>query len=178
MKLIILYGAPAAGKLTVAQELARIADVHVFDNHQVIDMVEPIVTRKYADFAKLIYDTQRNIIDAAVKADQTNVVLTFPYASTLEHDIEFITNVTASARKQGAEVYPVLLVCDEDTLRKRATEPSRKAYGKITTVELMNTMIAMHEFKTPPQVEGNTVIDTDETSAADAALQIKDLAGL
>jgi adenylate kinase family enzyme len=45
MKLIILYGAPAAGKLTVAKELAKTTDFVVFDNHQIIDIVEPLITR-------------------------------------------------------------------------------------------------------------------------------------
>jgi tRNA uridine 5-carbamoylmethylation protein Kti12 len=108
MKLIILYGPPAAGKLTVANELATIADVKVFDNHQVIDIIEPIVTRKYADFAKLIYDTQRAIIGAAIKANQVNVVITFPYAANLDRDVAFITELVNSCREQGSEAYPVI----------------------------------------------------------------------
>ncbi len=174
MKLVILYGPPAAGKLTIAQNLAKIVDIHVFDNHQVIDMIEPIVTRKYPGFAELIYRTQWNILEAAVKADQTNVVMTFPYASDLDRDVEFITELATTSRKLGAEVYPVFLKCSNETLLKRALEPSRKAYGKITTTEVMNTMIEMHNFDEPAPVEGNLSIDTDQVSAIKAAMQIKE----
>jgi tRNA uridine 5-carbamoylmethylation protein Kti12 len=175
MKLVILYGPPASGKLTIAQNLAKVSDIHVFDNHQVIDMIEPIVTRKYPDFAELIYQTQRNILEAAVKANQTNVVMTFPYASNLDRDVEFITELTTTSRKLGAEVYPIFLKCSNDTLLKRAIEPSRKAYGKITTTDVMNTMIEMHNFNDYAPVEGNITIDTDQISASDAAAQIKEL---
>lgn len=175
MKLVILYGPPAAGKLTIAQELAKIADIKVFHNHQVIDMIEPIVSRQYSDFAKLIYQTQRNIIEAAVAANHTNVVTTFPYASNLERDIEFMSGIVSASRDHGAEVFPVFLKCSLKTLRRRATEPSRKSHGKITTVEVMDTMIQKYDFEDPAPVAGNTIINTDKVSAQDAALQIKEL---
>lgn len=175
MKLVILYGPPAVGKLTIAKELAKIADIHVFDNHQIIDIIEPIVTRKYSGFAKLIYETQRNILEAAVKANQTNVVMTFPYASNLDRDVEFISELTTTSRELGAEVYPIFLKCSNGTLLKRVLEPSRKAYGKITTTEVMNTMIEKYKFDEPAPVEGNITIDTDQLSATDAASKIKEL---
>ena len=175
MKLVILYGPPAAGKLTIAHNLAKIADIHVFDNHQVLDIIEPIVTRKYLKFSELIYQTQRNIIEAAVKANQTNVVITFPYASNLDRDVEFITKLTTTSRELGAEVYPIFLTCSNETLLKRAVEPSRKAYGKITTTEVMNTMIEKYELDKPAPVDGSVTIDTDQVSAAYAATEIKNM---
>lgn len=175
MKLVILYGPPAAGKLTVAQNLAKISDIHVFDNHQVIDMIEPIVTREYPGFAELIYQTQQNILEAAVRAAQTNVVMTFPYASNLERDVQFITKLTVTSRKLGADVYPVFLKCSNDTMLKRAVEPSRKSRGKITTTEIMNTMIEKYKLDEPAPVKGSVTIDTDQVSATKAASQIKEL---
>jgi len=178
MKLVILYGPPAAGKLTIANDLAKLANIKVFDNHQVIDIIEPIVTRKYADFADLIYKIQRSIVDAAVDANQQNVVITFPFAANLQRDVDFITNLTDDARKKGVDVYPVFLTCDEDTLRSRATEESRKAKGKITTVELMNTMIEKYDFKSPLRIEGEVTFDTDAMTSEEVAIEIKKLADL
>ena len=40
MKLIFIYGAPAAGKLTVANEIARQTGFKVFHNHLSIDCIE------------------------------------------------------------------------------------------------------------------------------------------
>ena len=178
MKLVILYGPPATGKLTVAKELAAIADVKVFDNHQVIDIIEPIVTRKYADFAKLIYDTYRSIIVAAIKANQVNVVITFPYAANLERDVDFITKLVNFTREQASEAYPIFLKCDTKTLMTRALEPSRKAYGKITTTEIMTQMVEMYDFDTLLDISGNSTYNTKDTSAKDVAAEIKKLAEL
>ena len=176
MKLVILYGPPAAGKLTIANELATISNIKVFDNHQVIDIIEPIVTRKYKDFAELIYTTQRKIVAAAVAANQENVVMTFPYAANLQRDVDFISGLTNDSRADGAEVYPVFLKCDPDTLRKRATEESRKAKGKITTVEIMNQMIDKYDFDTPLNINGEVIFDTKAMLAKDVAAAIKKLA--
>ena len=178
MKLVILYGPPAAGKLTVAKELAAIADVKIFDNHQVIDIIEPIVTRKYSDFAKLIYDTQRSIIEAAIKANQVNVAITFPYAANLERDVDFITKLVSFTREQGSKAYPIFLKCDTETLMKRALEPSRKAYGKITTTEIMTQMVEKYDFDTPLNIRGNATFSTNDMSAKEVAAEIKKLASL
>lgn len=175
---MILYGPPAAGKLTIAKELAAMADLRVFDNHQIIDLIEPIVTRKYIDFAKLIYTTQQNIIEAAVKANQVNVVITFPFAANLQRDTDFVTNLVDYTRKQGSEAYPIFLTCDTETLMKRALDPSRKAYGKITTTEIMSQMFEKYEFDTPLDIGGNVTFSTQALPAKDVAAKIKDLAEL
>jgi hypothetical protein len=42
----------------------------------------------------------------------------------------------------------------------------------------MDTMIEKYNFDEPADVDGNVTIDTDRVSAADAAQQIKKIAGL
>lgn len=39
MKLVFIYGMPAAGKLTVAKELAGLSGYKLFHNHQVVDLL-------------------------------------------------------------------------------------------------------------------------------------------
>ena len=43
MKLIIIYGPPAAGKLTVANAIAERTGIKVFHNHLSIDCVKPVI---------------------------------------------------------------------------------------------------------------------------------------
>jgi tRNA uridine 5-carbamoylmethylation protein Kti12 len=42
MELIIIHGPPAAGKLTVANEVAKLTGFKVFHNHLSIDCVKPV----------------------------------------------------------------------------------------------------------------------------------------
>ena len=39
MKLIIIFGPPAVGKMTVGYELAKITGLRLFHNHMTIDLV-------------------------------------------------------------------------------------------------------------------------------------------
>ena len=39
MKLVIIFGAGAVGKMTVGQELAKITDLRLYHNHMDIEMV-------------------------------------------------------------------------------------------------------------------------------------------
>lgn len=178
MKLIFLYGAPAVGKLTVAQELAKISDICIFDNHQIIDLIEPLLTRQYPGFTNFIYETQRNIALEAVKANQKNIVTTFAYAANEKSDVKFVMQFITDMRAQGGEVYPIFLHSKPDTLRERVTQPSREAYGKVTKLEVINSMIDRYDFDTPVNIDGNFLIETDRLSASEIAKKIKNIANL
>ena len=62
MKLLIIYGPPAVGKLTTAKKLSEITGYCAFHSHLAIDLVSSITPessnyKKYSDFlSKIIYD--------------------------------------------------------------------------------------------------------------------------
>ena len=43
MKLIVIYGPPAAGKLTVAKELSKLTGFKVLHNHITIDLIDHFI---------------------------------------------------------------------------------------------------------------------------------------
>ncbi|NCS98135.1 MAG: hypothetical protein GW762_06140, partial [Candidatus Pacebacteria bacterium] len=46
MQLIFIYGPPAAGKLTIARELANLTNFRLYHNHLAGDLVESIFDRE------------------------------------------------------------------------------------------------------------------------------------
>ncbi|MFY9484436.1 MAG: hypothetical protein WAP74_02320 [Patescibacteria group bacterium] len=52
MKLIFMYGPPAAGKLTVAKKLAKLTGYKIFHNQLTVDLITSIFPVKSAAFRK------------------------------------------------------------------------------------------------------------------------------
>lgn len=55
MKLILIYGSPAVGKLTTANEIAKLTGFKVFHNHLTIDAVKPVFEFGSKSFWKLVH---------------------------------------------------------------------------------------------------------------------------
>ena len=64
MKLLLLHGAPAAGKLTVAKALLRQVPGRLFDNHAAIDLARTIFDFGAPGFWELV----RSLRYAALEA--------------------------------------------------------------------------------------------------------------
>ena len=68
MKLILLYGPPAVGKLTIAKEIARLTGLKLFHAHLTVDLVTPIFPRDTPAYRKLVWDLRYAVFAAAAQA--------------------------------------------------------------------------------------------------------------
>ena len=68
MKFVLIYGPPAVGKLTVANEIARRTGFKVFHNHLTVDLVDSVFPRGTPSFAKLIWEIRLAIFAEAAQA--------------------------------------------------------------------------------------------------------------
>lgn len=78
MNLVIIHGAPAAGKLTVANALAEITGYKVFHNHLSIDFVKPVFDFGTPAFWRLIMEVRSAAIAEAARQG-VNLIHTFCY---------------------------------------------------------------------------------------------------
>jgi len=95
MKLIFLYGAPAVGKLTVAQELARLTGYRLFHNHLTVDLVSSLFPFGSEPFVQL---REKIWLAAFAQAARQNVSLIFtfnPERSVRERFIQDTIDVVA-----------------------------------------------------------------------------------
>lgn len=169
MKLLFIYGSPAVGKLTVANEIAKMTDFKVFHNHLSIDCIEPIFEFGSKSFYKLIEIIRTETIAEAARVG-LNLIYTFCYAKGL--DDAHIEKITKLVEDAGGEVCFVLLKANRDELNRRVVEDSRKKMGKAKTVEMMNFFHETYDLLSPVPERDSLIIDNTNLSAADAAEKI------
>jgi len=171
MKLVILYGPPAVGKLTVAKELARLTGFKLFHNHLTADAVMSLFPHGSQPYRRLIKDMRIRMLEAAMRENLSGIVLTLAFNPVNAMVLDY----TAAVEKLGGEICLVRLYCDEATLHKRVVEESREANGKIVDVSnLEQKLLAMgNPFAAIPGRK-SLELSTDECEPIESATRIQE----
>jgi AAA domain len=158
MKLIFLYGSPAAGKLTVANEIAKRTDFKVFHNHLSIDCVTPVFEFGSPPFERMIALIRKEMVAEAARAGR-NMVYTFCYAKDI--DDNHVEMISRAAEENGGEVCFVQLLCDKEVLKQRVLGESRRQYGKVKSIEMMDHFFETYDLFSP--VPNRETLQIDNT---------------
>jgi broad-specificity NMP kinase len=169
MKLIFIYGAPAVGKLTVANEIAERTNFKVFHNHLSIDCIEPVFQFGTKSFWKLIDLIRTETIAEAARAKQ-DLIHTFCYAKG--SDDEYVAKITQIVEENGGEICFVLLTCENSELEKRVLEESRKKFGKANNLEILREILDKYDLFSPVPERESLQIDNTNLSVAATAQSI------
>lgn len=169
MKLIIIYGAPAAGKLTIATEVARRTGFKLFHNHVSIDCVKPVFDFGTPPFMRMI-ETIRFATIAEAAREGVDLIHTFVYA--FGEDDEHFRKLIASAENNGGEVHLVLLKCERDALKARIGNESRLRIGKLSDPDSVDGSLARFDLRSVYPDRESLVIDTTELGVEEAADRI------
>jgi RNase adaptor protein for sRNA GlmZ degradation len=169
MNLIFIYGPPAAGKLTVAGEIAALTGYKVFHNHLSIDCIEPVFEFGTPSFYKLIEKIRLDVISEAAR-ENVSLIYTFCYAKDL--DDAHIDKVLEAVEKHGGEVCFILLRCQREELEKRVVEESRRKYGKANNLNILNELLDKYELFQPVNARKSLIIDNTNLSPQETARRI------
>lgn len=173
MKLIFLYGPPAAGKLTVAKELAELTKFKIFHNHHTVDLLNKFFKFGTKTFFNLNSKFRLDIFEAAAKEKIRGLIFTFCYAYGDADDNTFVKNIIKKVKKYNGNVYFVHIYCNKNELFKRVKHASRGDFNKVKTVkDLKKVLRKFNFFKSIPFVK-SLKIDTTKLSPKKAALMIK-----
>lgn len=142
MKLVIIYGPPAVGKLTVAQALAEATGLKLLHNHLVSDLVLSVFDRNTPNAINLNASIKELIFETAAKKKQKGIVTTFLYDINKRNQIDrWCRSCCKITRKYRGEIFFVRLSCDVETLKLRVASSSRMGTKKITSVEKLLRVI-------------------------------------
>lgn len=125
MKLVIIFGPHAVGKMTVGQELSKITKLKLFHNHMTIDIVYDLFENMPKEKSRLTNLFRKEIFESYSKSDEYGMIFTYMWAFDRKEDwdyIKFVENLFAS---RGADVYFVELEADFDLRIERNKTENR-----------------------------------------------------
>ena len=120
MKLVILIGNSAVGKMTVGQELMKLTGLRLFHNHM---MIEPVL-EIFGEFRGSTIQRLRQVIfEDFAKTDHYGMIFTYMWAFDMPSDWDYIDWVKGIFGLPEEDVYYVELIAPQEVrLRRNATE--------------------------------------------------------
>jgi AAA domain len=169
MKLIIIHGPAAAGKLTVSRALAERTGFKVYHNHISIDCVKPVFEFGSKPFWRLIKLIREETMAEAAR-EGVSLIHTFCYAKG--DDDEQYRRMIACVEDNGGEVHSVLLICDDEVRRQRIVADDRVRIGKLTDPDSIDMPREKFDLFSPLPGRDTLIIDTTKIEPSDSATKI------
>lgn len=170
MQLVIIYGPPAVGKLTIAEKLAAETGYKIFQNNATVRAVEPLFDFGTPEFLRTLARVRLSMLEAAAQSDLDGLIFTFCFDPNI--DEQFITDAVAIVEHTGGTVYLVQLTAPKSMLLERVKNDSRQIHGKILTEDKLQMVLEQYDFFTPYPRRESLSIDTSVMSAKEAASKI------
>lgn len=141
MNLIMIYGPPAAGKLTVATDLSQKLGYKLFQNHIIVSCIadvfpfddkklEPVLKRLTVKFRFEIYE----------EAAKNDINLVTTYGGGGFPKFNFFKDVKKAVEKHGGDMIFVQLIPSKESLLERVESESRKG-NKIDTKDYLEKQL-------------------------------------
>ena len=134
MRLLILFGAQAVGKMTVGQALTRITPMKLFHNHMTI---EPVLELFDHFHSRAILRLRDVIFEEFAQSDRYGLIFTMQWALNVQDDWDYIAHIAEIFEKAGAQVDYCELIAPLDVrLERNVTEnrmrekPSKRDTGR------------------------------------------------
>ncbi len=165
MKLVIIAGSGAVGKMTVGQELMKITDLRLFHNHMMIEPVIEILGYYHGGVTQRLREV---IFEEFLMSDNAGMIFTFLWAFDMPSDREYITKLAA----RFDEVYCVELVADREVrLERNKTENRLKNKASkrdvaASTQRLLNEESKYRVVSLPGEIPFENYIRIDNTDLA------------
>lgn len=125
MKLVLLVGDGAVGKMTVGQELMKLTGLRLFHNHMTIEPVLEIFGHFNSD---AILQMREVIFREFAKTDNYGMIHTLMWAFDCKDDWAYINHVVDIFKEQNSEIYCVELVAPQEIRLQRNETPNRLAH--------------------------------------------------
>ena len=118
MKLVLIIGTGAVGKMTVGQELMKITNLRLFHNHM---MIEPVIEIFGYFKGDTILKLREVIFNDFAESNNEGMIHTLMWAFDMKSDWEYVENL----KSKFDEVYCVELIASQEVRLKRNKTTNR-----------------------------------------------------
>ena len=178
---VFIIGAPAAGKMTIGQELSKLTGATLFFNHQPIDFALEI----YQDFTEELWDFVRSVNFSFLGTSarhHRSVILTGVTDFSNQYHLMYLKNIQDLLNEYHQEILFVELETSlEERLRRNRTEnrlkykPMKRNF-EVSEREIIETdkTDQLNSQKQPSGLHHYLKIDNTNLSAEEVAKQIQE----
>ncbi len=126
MRLLLIIGPPAVGKMTVGRAVADASGFRLFHNHHVIEPLLDVFDFGTPPFNRLLAEWRQRVLEEAA-AEDTDLVFTLVWALDLPEDTAGMRTHLAPFVEAGRRIAMVELYAGLDTRLDRNHTPYRLA---------------------------------------------------
>ena len=166
MHLIFIYGPPAAGKLTIAEELRKITGYKLLENNATNRAVLDVFPFGSKPFNRIVGALRMSIYREAAQHN-INLITTFVYASGT--DDGYVRSVIEEVTANGGSVKFVRVTCPPDKLLSRVENKSRMQQGKIMDTDVLKELLSKSDLESRIPFVDSLDIDSSKHSPEEAA---------
>lgn len=144
MKLVIIFGPPAVGKMTVGKELSKLTGFKLFHNHMTIELVLNFFHYSEPSFNKLVASFRKQIFEEVAKSNLAGLIFTFVWAFDSPSDKTYIEEVAKIFEPN--EVFYVELEAElEERLTRNKEESRLEAKPSKKDITTSEKMLLLHD---------------------------------
>jgi AAA domain len=125
MKLVIIFGPPAVGKMSVGQELEKVTDLKLFHNHMSLELVNKFFDFGTDTFQRLDKLIRFGVFNEVANSELEGLIFTIVWAFDLREDEDYINEVVQVFKNANADIFFIELKADLAERLKRNKCESR-----------------------------------------------------
>ena len=127
MTLVIIFGPPAVGKMTVGLELERLTGFGLFHNHMTVDPLIRLFPLDSPPYRRLVQEFRQRVFEEFAVSGERGLIFTFVWALDDGQDRAFVERAMSTFATHGADTFFVELEATQAERLKRNETPLRMA---------------------------------------------------
>jgi len=127
MRLVIIFGPAAVGKMSVGLELQRLTGLRLFHNHMSVDVALQFFPFGTPQFSRLVSAHRAQIFTEVADSDLQGLIFTYVWALDDPRDKASIDALVRIFAERGASIHYVELAATQEERLRRNETPLRLA---------------------------------------------------